>query len=84
MGYALNIAIGLQVVLGSLVTALSVVVKGSQASFFLGGLVREDLFRAIFVGVRDDCGPRWHVDCCSVLPRTNERFERTPVVNHAS
>jgi len=29
-GYALNAAIGLQVILGSLTTALSVVTKGSQ------------------------------------------------------
>jgi hypothetical protein len=32
-GYALNIAIGLQVVLGALTTALSVVVKGDQVHF---------------------------------------------------
>lgn len=34
-GYALNIAIGLQVLLGSLTTALSVVTKGSQVNFTL-------------------------------------------------
>lgn len=31
-GYALNIAIGLQVLFGSLTTALSVVTKGSQVN----------------------------------------------------